>query len=111
MYTKEQLQSKGLNNRNAISGRFYLWLGNQLALKAKWYRTPERLTYYQAKQNWLKIKKWEKSVQIYYQSVVPEWEFVDWELVEKESSYRRIHKVFNIEQTEKVLDSKKVDDV
>jgi len=105
MYKKEELQEKWLNNVNAITKRFYLWLFNQLNLKSQGYPKPERLTFYQAKQNGLRVKPWEKSVSVIYQSVVPDYEFVDWELVEKEVMYKRIHQLFNIDQTEPVLNS------
>ena len=106
MYTKEQLQEKGLHNHNVISWRFYLGLWNQLALKAKGFASPERLTFYQAKTNGLKIKRGSKGVEVIYENVVPVGEFVDGELVEEDAYYRRVHRVFNMEQTEEVLDPK-----
>ena len=107
MYTKEELEEKGLNNHNAISWRFYLGLWNQLALKAQWFASPEWLTFYQAKMSGLKIKRWSKWIEVVYQNTVPVGEFVDGELVEEKVHYKRIHRVFNMEQTEKALDSNK----
>ncbi len=105
MYTKEELQEQGFANRNAISWRFYLWLENQLSLKAEWFGTPERLTFYQAKQSWLKIKKGSKGVTVIYENLVPIWEIIDGEVITEPIYYKRAHKVFNIEQTEQLLNS------
>jgi antirestriction protein ArdC len=103
MYTQKQLESKGFRNINAITKRFYLGLWNQLALHSRGYSNPEWLTYRQASQEWLRIKKWAKSTPVCYQEFVPVVEVIDDEPVTAFKVYKKIHHVFNIEDTEPVL--------
>ncbi len=100
MYSKEQLIAKGLHNRNAITNRFYLGLGNQMALKNAGFKKPEWLTFRQAKNSWLKIKRWAKSVIVYYQDELLIKEEKDKKIEKKLVPYKRYHRVFNIDQTE-----------
>lgn len=102
-YDENFVKSKGLFNRNFVSGRYYMWLANQQKLKDAGFTTPERLTYNQCKKNWLKIKAWSKWVVIQHKEVVDlEEKSPDWRVEIKKIPQVKSWLVFNIEQTEPV---------
>lgn len=96
------LQEMWFANKNAISQRFYLGILNQRRLKEAGFKTPERLTYNQAKQNWLKIKSWSKGIVVKYEDRIEVEERKGDKIEKKTVPYIRYHTVFNIEQTEPV---------
>ena len=103
MLTEQELMEKGLLNKNAISGRFYYWLSNQLALEEAGKKSKEWMTFVQAKLFGYKVKKWAKSVVIKYEAnkniikTDP-----NGEIVEKNTHYIKFHRVFNLDDLIKV---------
>jgi len=96
--TQELLQQMWFHNQNFVTGRYYEWLTNQENLQAKWYAKPLRMTYHQATQAGLKVKKWSKWTRI-----------VHWKIREKETRKwkKKIpcikkYTVFNIDQCEEL---------
>lgn len=90
-----------LYNRNAITGRYYHGIENQLMLKQQWYDSKQWMTFNQAKQHWYKIKKGEKSVRVKFEtyplvSVTDK----DQDITYKRIPYVRYYNVFNTEQLE-----------
>ena len=96
-YTKQELQAMWFHNQNAITWRFYEWLFNQQTLKNAWYNSPLRLTYLQAREADMKIKKWNTWMKVIYREERREQ---DEQGDEYPVPYKRTHTVFNIEQCE-----------
>ena len=102
MYNEATLIQEWYLNRNHISRRFYLGIGNQRRLKEAGYSIPERLTLWQAKQAGLKIKPGSKGIVVEYKDNVEVEEREGNQIVKKTVPYRRTHVVFNVAQTEAV---------
>ena len=98
MLTENELLKRWLLNRNAISGRYYRGLTNQEVLSSQWFNKPERITFYQAKQNGLRVKKWAQWVRIKYE----EFKEIEDNGIKKTIPFIKYHYVFNLDQTEKV---------
>lgn len=96
------LQQMWFANKNAISKRFYLGVLNQRKLTEAGYKTPERLTYNQAKLNGMRIKAGAKWVVVKYEDRIEVEKRIGDQIVKETVPYIRLHTVFNIEQTEPV---------
>jgi len=97
MYTLKEIKAIGYKNRNAFSDRYYTWLLNQKLLASRGFKKPLRLTFFQALNNNLKIKKWEKGTQISYRQLRKRKNKKG--EIEK-IPYAKYYTVFNIDQTE-----------
>ena len=96
------LKDMGFCNRNFISKRCYLGILNQRKLQEAGFSIPERLTFNQARNNWLKVKAWAKGVTVKFEDKVEIEERKGDKIEKKLVPYVRFHTVFNIEQTESV---------
>lgn len=72
---------------------------NQRKLKEAWFKTPEWLTYNQAKNNGLRIKPGAKAVVVKYEDKVEIEERKGDRIEKKEVPYIRFHNLFNVEDT------------
>jgi len=57
MLTQEDMVAQGYHNKNAITGRYYLGLANQIALDEAGSKSKEWMTFFQAQQNNYRIKQ------------------------------------------------------
>ncbi len=107
MLTQEEMVAQGYHNKNAITGRYYLGLANQIALSEAWSKSCEWLTFFQAKQNNYRIKPGTKGVQIRFESYVPKDERdSEGNIVStKNVPYIVYHQVFSIDDCVKVDDN------
>jgi len=106
MLTQEELLRQWYSNKNAITGRYYLGLGNQIMLDNAWCKSKERMTFFQAKENGYRIKPWVKGVQIKYESYIPtDKKDSEGNILSTENvRYVVYHQVFNLDQVVKVAD-------
>lgn len=101
MLTEKELIDKGFNNKNAISGRLYLWLQNQMKLNDAGFATPEWLTFLQVKQAWRKLKKWSEGIEVIYAEPIAREEIdTNGNKTVKTIPYLKKHIVFNVEQVD-----------
>lgn len=96
--TKATTDSKA--HKNHFSGHVY-GMKNQMILSKLWFTTPEWMTYKQARFNNLRIKRWEHAARICYN------EFKDEK--QEDGTIKKVpvttyHLVFNVEQTEPVIE-------
>ena len=96
--TQELLQQMWFHNQNYTTGRYYEWLTNQENLQARWYPKPLRMTFHQARQNWLKVKKWEKWTKVVHRQL-RERETRKWK---EKIPCIKTYTVFNIDQCEEL---------
>jgi len=94
--TQDMLQQMWFHNQNYVSGRYYEWLTNQENLQARWYPKPLRMTFHQATQSGLKVKKWEKGTKVVHRKLM-EKETRKWK---KKIPCIKKYTVFNIDQCE-----------
>ena len=107
MLTPEELVAQGYHNKNAITGRFYLGLANQIALDNAWGKSKERMTFFQAKQNGYRIKPGSKGVQVRFESYIPMDKRDDEANIvgKKDVPYIVYHQVFNVDECVKIADT------
>ena len=96
--TQELLQQMWFHNQNYTTGRYYEWLTNQEKLQAQWYPKPLRMTYHQAKQSGLIVKKWERWTRIVHRTI-KEKQTAKW--IKKIPCIKK-YIVFNIDQCEEL---------
>lgn len=94
--TQDLLQQMWFHNQNYITGRYYEWLTNQENLQSRWFLKPLWMTFYQATQNWLKVKKGEKWTRVVHCKFI-EKEHKNWK---KKVPCIKKYTVFNIDQCE-----------
>lgn len=101
MLTEQELIDKGFNNKNAISGRLYLWLQNQMKLNEAGFTIPERMTFLQIKQNKYKLKKWSEGIEVIYAEPIAREEIdTNGNKTIKSIPYLKKHIVFNVDQVD-----------